>query len=125
MRNASNSEDERDEVYNENFSTTTQYGTAIEEVNVELYITQFIPLVKKNTYAFNPLIFFQVIFFPLLTCRTRKICQILKGTCLMLPGVKMKTIWTVKNGTAMWHYYCTEWVWGVDNSLFKAELNTT
>lgn len=43
MRNASNSEDERDEVYNENFSTTTQYGTAIEEVNVELYITQFIP----------------------------------------------------------------------------------
>lgn len=46
MSNAFNSEDDKDEVNNENSSTTSLLGTDIQEVNAQLYITQFLPLIK-------------------------------------------------------------------------------
>lgn len=90
---ASNSENKDYEVDNENSSTSSLLDTDIEEVNTQMCIAQFLSLLNK-CLPFK--LSLSSHLFTLLTCRTSMTYQIPKQTCLMLQGVKMKTMWTVK-----------------------------
>lgn len=76
-----------DEVDKDRSIRTSLFCADIQEVNT--HIAHVLPLVK---YPFHSLIIFHIIF-SFITCRMRKTCQILKGTCLIL---KMKIMWTEK-----------------------------